>query len=99
MREASTESISDTRLNYQPFHKLYQEICEEAAFDESAYQSIFDVLDSTDDKRSMNPLAFTQEVLPHRLSSVLAASYGTKPTSEGLCFTELFCTEQHASEQ
>ena len=48
--------MSGDRLTYQPFHRLYQAICEEATFDEAAEQSIFDVLGAVERPGKVDPL-------------------------------------------
>ncbi len=54
-------SMSGDRLTYQPFHSLYQDICEEATFNEAAEQSVFDFPDSTEHVKPIDPLAFAEE--------------------------------------
>lgn len=99
LHEASVESMSGSTLSYQPFHKLYQAICDEATFDDSADQSVFDVLDATEETRAIDPLAFAQDAFPLGLSSALAATQQTESVSEDLVSADLFSGKQYETEQ
>nr|WP_120492037.1 Fic family protein [Corynebacterium lactis] len=72
LHEASVASMSGDRLTYEPFHRLYQAICEEATFDEAAKQSIFDVLGAVERPGEVDPLAFAHDAFPRGLQAALS---------------------------